>query len=341
MLRLLFVLLGLAIAAPAVTYSLPTENDHLFRNEPDKFYMWVDRTFEGETTRPWEGGGWGLVRTPVRVDGKVFMLRFHEGIDIAPVKRDKAGNPLDLVMSVADGTVVHVSDVPGRSNYGRYIVVSHPISPQGHAVFSLYAHLAKATVQPGDPVKMGSVLGQMGYTGVGINRTRAHVHLEMGLLMSDHFDGWFKRYCGGTNYHGNYNGMNLIGMDVAKFLLAHHANPTLTIPAFVRSEPAYFKVTVPRKGTLEFAERHPWLAYGDLTAPSPSWEISFTSTGLPTGIATCQREVSRPIVSAVRDSGDPHRYPTRGLLTGKGSSAQLTDSGLKFVSLVTGSFAQP
>ncbi len=330
-----------SFAAAQTHYDLPTANDHLFRNQPDKFYMWVDRTFEGEVTRPWEGGAWGMVRSPVRVEGQVQMLRFHEGIDIAPVKRDKAGNPLDLVMAIAEGTVVHVSDVPGHSNYGRYIVVGHPLTPRGHAVYSLYAHLAKATVKPGDPVAKGGVLGQMGYTGAGINRTRAHVHLELGLMMSDQFEGWFRRYCGGNNFHGNYNGMNLIGLDVARFLTAHRADPSLTVPAFVRSEPAYFKVTVPRKGTLDFAERHPWLAYGNLADESPSWEISFTATGLPTGIATSQRKVSKPVVTAVKNSETPHRYPTRGLLTGKGSSAQLTSSGSKFVALVTGDFPAP
>ena len=335
---LLLLTFSIGTAVAQTTYDLPTGNDHLFRNEPEKFYMYVDRTFEGSTSQPWDGGAWGMVRNPIRVDGKVYMLRFHEGIDIAPVKRDKAGNPLDLVKSIADGTVVHVSDVPGRSNYGRYIVVAHPVDHQGHVVHSLYAHLAKSTVKVGDPVRIGGVIGQMGYTGAGITRVRAHVHLELGLMMSDQFDGWFGKYAGGTNVHGNYNGMNIIGMDVAKFLKAHHDNPSLTLASFVRAEPAYFKVTLPRRGTLDFAERHPWLAYGNLAAQGPSWEISFTATGLPTGIAVSPRKVDKAIVSAVVDSDVPHRYLTRGLLSGQGSSAELSSSGRKFVALVTGDF---
>lgn len=333
--------LALAITTPGaqpVSYQFPTENRQLLEGNPEKFYMYVDRTFEGETSKPWDGGMWGLVRTPVRVAGEIQYLRFHEGIDIAPVKRDKAGNPLDLVMSIADGTVVHVSDVPGRSNYGRYIVVAHPVDDAGHVVHSLYAHLAKTTVKPGDRVRQGAVLGQMGYTGAGITRVRAHVHLELGLLLSDRFEGWFHRYSGGTNFHGNYNGMNIIGMDVASFLLDHHRDPSLSIPAFVRAQPAYFKVTVPRRGTFEFANRHPWLAYGDLSAPGPSWEISFTATGLPTGIAVSQRKVDSAIVSAVRKSSVPHRYPTRGLLTGEGDNPTLSNNGQKLVALVTGDF---
>lgn len=341
MIRLLaFVLsLGTLVAAPS-RWQLPTENRHLLTGEPEKFYMYVDRTFEGVSSKPWQGGAWGLVRNPVRVGGEVEYLRFHEGIDIAPVKRDKAGNPVDLVMSIGDGRVVHVSDHPGRSNYGRYLVVEHPVDPAGNVVHSLYAHLAAATVKPGDRVKAGSVLGRMGYTGRGINRTRAHLHLELGLLMSSRFQGWFQRYSGGTNHHGNYNGMNLIGMDVARFLTESHKNSGLKVTDFVRRSPAYFKVTVPRDGTLDFAARHPWLVYGDLTKASPSWEISLTATGLPTGIATSNRKVSAPIVSAVRDSDTPHRYLTRGLLTGEGSSATLSTNGQKLVALLTGDFPE-
>lgn len=340
--KILLLLLALAtVAAGQVRYDLPTENRHLLGKQPEKFYMYVDRNFEGVQSKPWEGGAWGLVRTPVRVDGKLEYTRFHEGIDIAPVKRDKAGNPLDLVMSVADGRVVHVSDVAGRSNYGKYLVVEHPADAAGHSVVSLYAHLADITVKPGDAVKRGSVLGRMGYTGRGLNRTRAHLHLELGLVMSSRFDGWFRRYSGGTNFHGNYNGMNIIGMDVARFLEEHHADPSLSVPAFVRSSPAYFKVTVPRKGTLDIVARHPWLAYGDLGKPSPSWEISFTATGLPTGIAASRREVSEAVVTAVHDSGTAHRYRTRGLLTGSGSNVSLSTNGRKLVALVTGDFPDP
>lgn len=334
----LTLLFPLIASGQATDFQLPTENHYLLTGQPEKFYMYVDRNFEGCTSKPWEGGCYGLVRNPVRVDGKIEYMRFHEGIDIAPIKRDKAGRPLDFIMAIADGTVVHVNDSSGRSNYGRYLVVAHPVDASGHVVHSLYAHLAEASVKPGDQVKKGAVLGRMGYTGVGINRTRAHVHLELGLLMSTRFDGWMKVNIGSANRHGLYNGMNLIGMDVARFFTEQKKNPALSIPEFVRKSPAYFKVTIPRKGALEFAQRHPWLAYGDLSRPSPSWEISFTSTGLPTGIAVSTRKVDAPIVSAVRNSKTPHRYLTRGLLSGEGSSATLSRNGKKLVSLISGSF---
>ena len=340
MLRQILIAVGLFLTGSAepLAFQLPTENRHLLTGEPEKFYMYVDRTFEGVRSTPWQGGAWGMVRNPVRVGDKIRYLRFHEGIDISPVKRDRAGNPLDLIMSVADGRVVHVSSVSGRSNYGKYIVVAHPVDSSGNVVHSLYAHLAKCSVKPGDPVKKGSVLGQMGYTGRGLNRTRAHLHLEIGLLMNTNFQSWFNRYSGGTNHHGNYNGMNLIGMEVPRFMIEHDKNSSLDIKDFIRSGPAYFKVTVPRRGSLDFAKRHPWLSYGDLSQSSPSWEISFTAPGLPTGIATSQRRVNQPIVSAIQNSGTPHRYMTRGLITGEGSSATLSNNGKKFIALITGAF---
>src|SRR5690606_27998289 len=210
--RPLLIALHLALPALALDLRLPTENHHRFTGEPEKFYMYVDRTFEGETSKPWEGGSFGFVRTPARLAGEVVMLKFHEGIDIAPIKRDKAGNPLDLVSSIADGRVVHVSPLAGRSNYGKYAVVEH--AWEGSLIYSLYAHLAEITVQPGDIVKAGSVLGQMRYTGAGLNRPRSHLHLELAFLMSTRYEDWHKARGGGVNYHGLFNGMNLSGTDV-------------------------------------------------------------------------------------------------------------------------------
>jgi murein DD-endopeptidase MepM/ murein hydrolase activator NlpD len=321
---------------PAVELQLPTENHHLFTGEPEKFYMYVDRTFEGETTKPWEGGSFGFVRTPIRVGEDVVLTKFHEGIDISPVKRDKAGNPLDLIMSITGGTVVHVSDVAGRSKYGKYVLVEHLID--GDTFFSVYAHLAEITAKPGDLVKPGSGLGRMGYTGAGLNRTRAHLHLEMCLLMSRNFGGWHTAFSGGTNFHGNFNGMNLAGMDVASLFLAHKKNPDLKLRDFVKTSPAYFKVTIPRDGTWDFAERHRWMINGEPATPSPSWEISFTATGLAVGIAPSPREVPEALVTGVRNSKLSHGYLTRGLLTGKGNSAALTRSGKQLLALLTDDF---
>lgn len=330
--------------SPPIDLRLPTENQHLFSGEPEKFYMYVDRNFEGQHTKPWEAGGFGFVRTPIRVNNEVVLTKFHEGIDIAPIKRDTAGNPLDLVSSVADGTVVHISPLAGRSNYGKYVVVEHRW--ENSSVFSLYAHLSKITVNPGDAVKTGSVLGQMGFTGDGIDRTRSHVHLEIAYLMSRHFDDWQKHNGGGVNYQGNFNGMNLAGVPVAEFFIAHKQKPELTFSQYVASIPVYFKVSVPapRSGQFDFIERYPWIVQGDATG-AVSWDIAFSATGHPIAFIPGNKPVVAPILSSIRPSAISHRLLTRGLVIGEGNQASLSPNGKKLVSLLTDDFpktqAQP
>ncbi len=328
-------LVGILGAVP-LDLRLPTENAHLFTGELDRFYMYVDRNFEGQQTKPWEAGSFGFVRTAIRVNDQVLLTKFHEGIDISPIKRDKAGNPLDLVSSIAAGRVAYVSPLAGRSNYGKYVVVEHLW--ENSSVVSLYAHLAEITCKPGDAVNAGSVLGRMGFTGAGIDRTRAHVHLELGMLMSARYEDWHKAFGGGTNFHGLFNGMNLAGSDVARFFVEQKANPELQFSQFVATTPMYFKVTVPARGELDFAKRYPWIVRGAPVGPVLSWEISFSATGLPVAIAPGLREVAAPVVTAVRPSTVPHRYLTRGLITGDGNRATLTESGKKLVALLTDDF---
>ncbi|QTN33212.1 M23 family metallopeptidase [Akkermansiaceae bacterium] len=328
--------LSFAVCAEPLVLSLPTENAHLFSGEPEKFYMYVDRIFEGETSKPWEGGSFGYVRSPVRVGGNVVMSRFHEGIDIAPVRRDKAGNPLDLVMAIAAGEVAHTSLVSGRSNYGKYVVVAHDW--ENSKVYSLYAHLAEITAKVGDPVKAGSVLGRMGYTGAGLNRTRAHVHLELGLLMSMNYQSWHNENFGSANYHGNFNGMNIAGVDVAGFFLAHRENPELRFSEFVLGRPVQFKVRVPAgPAEPEFLQRYPWMRREGASVPV-SWEIGFAATGHVVSFTPSASPVEAPVVSHLRPSEIPQRWLTRGLLTGEGANTTLSAGGRGLVSLVMDSF---
>lgn len=333
MLRTLFpALVMTGILHAGIDLRLPTENRHLFDGDCEQFYMYVDRTFEGVKSQPWEGGAFGFVRNQARINGDVICTKFHEGIDIKPLKRDAAGNPLDMVSTIADGTVAYVSPIAGRSNYGRYVVVEHRW--ENSSVYSLYAHLAEITCKPGDPVKPGDHLGRLGFTGDGIDRTRAHCHLELALMLNHRFDEWMK---GGQNYHGNFNGMNLSGSDVARFYQEHQKNPERKFSEFVRSTPVYFKVTVPSKGTPEFINRYPWMLQGDPTG-AVSWEISFSATGQPVAFAPSQRQVEAPVITAIRPSKVPHRYLTRNLVSGQENKATLTQGGKQLVMLLMDDF---
>ena len=105
--------------------------------------------------------------------------------------RDALGNPSDEVRAAAGGNVVHVSREAGASNYGRYVVVEHLWD--GCPYYTLYAHLSSISVEPGQPVRQGEVLGIMGFTGAGIDRERAHTHFEVCMMLNQKLRGMARR----------------------------------------------------------------------------------------------------------------------------------------------------
>ena len=319
-------------AAEPLNLTLPTDNRAIFDGKPEDFYMWVPRA----SGKAWTAGQYGFVRDLKEAgrDG-IIATKFHEGLDIKPVKRDRNSRPLDIVSTIAAGKVVHVSASSGASNYGKYVVVEHN---WGYGpFFSLYAHLAEITVKKNQRLLGGSPLGKMGYTGAGINRQRAHLHLELNLLTTENFDDWHEAVFKGKNPHSHYNGMNLIGIDIASLFLAQRNNPDLTIPAFLSGATPYFKVTVNRSAPLEIVSRYPWLKKGNHETPSTSWEISFTDSGIPLSVVPSNRAVKKPTISYVRTTRSKHSYYTRKRLIGEGRNATLSKSGLDFIALFTNS----
>ena len=316
---------------------LPTANVGLVTGKPEKFYMYTNRTVNGKATRPWTGGTWGYSRNLKNTKVGSIATKFHEGVDIAPVKRDSANRPLDIVQSIADGVIVYTNSVSNRSSYGKYIVVKHD---WGYGPFySLYAHLASVNCKVGQQVKAESPLGRLGYTGVGINITRAHLHLELGIMMHPEFSDWHKQhYPKSGNYHGAYNGINLNGLDIASLFLSNHKNSKLTIPEFLRNTPTYYKVTIPRRGPLSLCQNYPWLKKGDHSKSSPSWEISFSSSAFPLSVTPSNKTVKGPTVTSVVDSDFSHSYRSRGLLTGSKKSAKLSSAGTRHIQLIAGTF---
>ena len=317
--------------------NLPTSNRSIFGPDPSQFYMYTNRSFEGRKSKPWQGGKYGYVRTPKRTSAGVLFTQFHEGIDIRPSAIDRYNKPLDPVRSIASGKVTHVSNIAGASNYGRYIVIEHD---WGYGKFySLYAHLAAVTCRTGQPVRPGTAIGKLGYSGTGIDRTRAHLHLELNLVASQRFQKWYGKHYTSPNRHGIYNGINLVGLDIAGLYLAHQRNPSVTIPQFMSGMGVYWKVLITNKGTPALLKLYPWMARNMATAKgNPSWEISLSSSGVPLAVAPSEKSVKTATVSWVSYSPTPHAWNTRSRLNGSKSSATLSASGSRYIQLLSGDF---
>jgi len=318
---------------------LPTDNHALFDNRPEEFYMGVDRPINGKTELVWQGGQYGFVRNPVKLGEETFYVRFHEGLDIAPTVRDNRGEPLDLVRAIADGRVVFINATPGASNYGIYVVVEHD---WGYGAFySLYAHLMRIDAELGRPVRAGQTLGRLGYTGSGLDRRRAHLHLELNMMLSDTFEAWHQHNNPAavtpvTPYHGH----NLAGLDLAALYHAHLTNPNLTLPEFLASQEPYFRVLAPagpRPPSL--LRRYPWLVPHaiDPAAPPacPAYEITFTASGLPLAITPSDECPPYPVVIAAIPFHGRHSWRTSDRLGGTGTAAELTAKGIQYVRLLT------
>ena len=332
MLRLLAALLAIS-GAQAALFDFPTKNRALLDGRPEDFYMYVQRDFEGVITSPWEGGQYGFVRGPQRTTQGVVFATLHEGVDIQPLLRDPSGNPLDDVLASAAGRVVHVSKEARSSNYGRYIVVEHRI--EGCPIYTLYAHLASAAVEPGQEVRQGEVLGRLGFSGAGIDRTRAHLHFEIGVMLSENFDAWYAAHSSGdSNKHGLYNGMNLSGTDPAPILLASAKDPGFQVTKHLAGLEPVFQIIFPNSPDLSLLRDYPWLVPSGESANPPAWTISFTGTGFPVRAVASQKPVAVPELAWVKDSSAVYSRATRGLVGGAPGHPRLTESGQRFTGLL-------
>lgn len=103
------------------------------------------------------GSGFGY-----RIDPIYKTVKMHEGIDFtAPMRTE--------IYATGNGRVVTVDRL--HRGYGNMIVIDH-----GYGYRTLYAHLSKFNVRPGQQVKRGEVIGYVGNTG---KSTAPHLHYEV------------------------------------------------------------------------------------------------------------------------------------------------------------------
>jgi murein DD-endopeptidase MepM/ murein hydrolase activator NlpD len=98
----------------------------------------------------------------MRMDPFYKVKKFHEGIDFtAPVGTD--------IYATGNGTVTEAGRNQG--GYGNEIVIDH-----GYSYLTVYAHLSRIFVRPGQKVLRGQVIGYVGNTG---KSTSPHLHYEV------------------------------------------------------------------------------------------------------------------------------------------------------------------
>ncbi len=231
----------------------PTERNDLDPDVPGVFQP----TVAGNVT----SALYGSVRT-VRL-GKGLVASFHEGNDIAPMRRDSRGRPLDVIHVIADGTVAHINRQPGNSNYGNYVVITH-FDPLGQ-VYTLYAHLAAVApdLQTGQQITAGTVLGLMGNTPTTIiPAARSHLHFEVGLILNSRFGAWFRAQRL-TPDHGEFNGQNLQALDPQVFFAVQRDSSRFEFGEFLGKVPRAFNLLTSMTTLPDYFRRYPSLWKGE------------------------------------------------------------------------------
>ena len=94
------------------------------------------------------------------------------------------------VLAAADGVVITAVK---HYSYGNFVVIDHGTNAEGHSWRTLYAHLQSYTVEAGQSVIQGQVIGYAGNTG---QSTGNHCHFEVFVDNTLTSPRWF------TAYHG-------------------------------------------------------------------------------------------------------------------------------------------
>lgn len=267
--RALAVALALAAAGARADLVWPTESKAFGNGAP--YTEFIQPTASG---RP-ESGLFG--------DTRNNGYRFHEGIDIKPVRRDRKGEALDGVFAALPGKVAMINRIAGNSSYGRYVVMEHP--GLDVSVYTLYAHLAEIdpSIKPGSELPAKGRIGRMGRSSstIPIARAQAHLHFEIGLMYGSKFQSWYAaQKFKEKNFFGNYNGMNLQGFDPLEFYRAARAGKIGNgLAGYIHGLPTAVVVRVYTRATPDFARIYPALV--DKNGEDCGWDIHLTWYGLP------------------------------------------------------------
>lgn len=160
---------------PEQSFTVPKEKDasdgdvelakRITRETKELAVIWPEWT----SGRQWSGGFVQPAPGKMKNFGSKRIIngtprRAHSGAD----QSNPTGDPIH---AINDGTVVFAAD---QFFGGNTTVVDH-----GHGLYSMYMHQSKMDVQPGQTVKKGQKIGEVGMTG---RATGAHLHWGLRLL---------------------------------------------------------------------------------------------------------------------------------------------------------------
>jgi len=98
-----------------------------------------------------------------RVDPFYKVRKFHEGMDFSA--------PIGTEVYATGNGVIQMAGHDDGGGYGNEIIIDH-----GYSYKTVYAHLSRIFVQPGQKILRGQIIGYVGNTG---KSTSPHLHYEV------------------------------------------------------------------------------------------------------------------------------------------------------------------
>lgn len=242
----------------------PTDNRAFFDGK--KLEHFIQPTQSGRLV----SGLWGCTRN----HGK----KFHAGVDMKSLHRDRRYVPQDCIFAALPGKVAYINTNPKNSVYGNYVVLEH-FEPN-LCFYTLYAHLASVepTLKVGQSVEQSTLLGVMGCTGNVQGLYYAHVHFEVGLLVGTeqtfaHVGNIQKSKPKDPGTYEEWHASNLVSLDPLEFFRAKS-----NFTHFLKAQPIAFTLVVSTDKTPDFMKQN--TALGGLPSGKfYGWRIDFTWSG--------------------------------------------------------------
>lgn len=91
----------------------------------------------------------------------------HNGLDMGA----SVGTPIKAPLTGTVRSVGNTDSVPGCYSWGQWLLIDHP-----NGLSSMFAHLSQTSVQPGQKINTGEIVGYVGNTGYS---TGPHLHYTL------------------------------------------------------------------------------------------------------------------------------------------------------------------
>ena len=174
---------------PEINYNAPYQSEHckdawctfpghflLSLPIPDEFNNDIDNSYRYGTTQN-------------------HIRETHHGVEFS----NPSGTP---VLAAADGKVLVAGDDlevqygEFLNFYGNLVIIEHNLPELDYPIFTLYAHLSRIDVKPGENVTTGQVIGAVGTSGTALG---SHLHFEVRVKNNTYEstqnpDLWLKYY---------------------------------------------------------------------------------------------------------------------------------------------------